>query len=340
MAVLKSPSKRAHLIVLKKMGLSDRAVAREIGDIDHTTVNRIWRSHLKGNDIFKPKHSSGRPRKLRLSDTHWACLLLTRGLSKTAADLQRQYFPNVSVETLRRYLRELDFKVYRRRRVPYLSRKTRRRRLKWGRVFSSWDKVDWLHVAFSDESKFVIFNAGGPIIYWKKRRSPPKPWHVKQVIKHGGGNVMVWGYITRFGPGRLHRLTGRMNTAKYTQALTTAYLGSLPTFGLRSSDLIFQHDNDPKHSSRGTTKWLLDHKIRVLPWPSSSPDMNPIEHVWDYLDRAVRSRPVLPRNQDELWDALQEEWYKIPMDFIAKLYDSMTDPIDALIKAKGGHTQY
>jgi hypothetical protein len=131
-----------------------------------------------------------------------------------------------------------------------------------------------------------------------------------------------------------------MNTTKYIEALSNAYLGSLPVFGLRALDLIFQHDNDPKHTSRGTTKWLIEHKIRTLPWPSSSPDMNPIEYVSTYLDRQLRSCPILPTNRNELWAALQEEWYKIPTDFISKLYESMPDRIVALYKAKGGHTRY
>ncbi|KAF8593350.1 hypothetical protein BDV93DRAFT_461407, partial [Ceratobasidium sp. AG-I] len=71
---------------------------------------------------------------------------------------------------------------------------------------------------------------------------------------------------------------------------------------LRSCDLIFQHDNDPKHKSLRATQWLLNHRICVLPWPSHSSDMNPIEHVWAYLDAQVRAQAVLPRNRDELWN--------------------------------------
>jgi transposase len=212
--------------------------------------------------------------------------------------------------------------------------------LKWARAFETWDKIDWGHVGFSDESKFVVFGAGGPVRFWKKRGAKLKPSNVKQVIKFGGGSVMVWGYITRLGVGKIHRIQGTMNTAKYIHILSNVYLRSLPDFGLRRSSLIFQHDNDPKHTSRGTTKWLIENKIRVLPWPPNSPDMNPIEHVWDYLDKQIRLRRPLPQNPNALWTALKEEWYNIPSSYIASLYDSMPNRIEALRKARGGHTTY
>ncbi|TFK58033.1 hypothetical protein BDN72DRAFT_782606 [Pluteus cervinus] len=68
--------------------------------------------------------------------------------------------------------------------------------------------------------------------------------------------------------------------------------------------------------------------------------MNIIEHVWDYLDRRLRHRERPPKTRDELWEALQEEWHKIPLKYIRKLYLSIPRRIQALVRANGRYTKY
>ena len=68
--------------------------------------------------------------------------------------------------------------------------------------------------------------------------------------------------------------------------------------------------------------------------------MNIIEHVWDALERRVRTHKPLPSNLDQLWDILQQEWYSLDFSYIQKLYDSLPTRVQALKDAHGSHTHY
>jgi transposase len=61
-------------------------------------------------------------------------------------------------------------------------------------------------------------------------------------------------------------------------------------------DMTLQHDNATSHTARSVRDFLQDRKVSVLPWPAKSPDLNPIEHIWELLDRRVRARAISPRN--------------------------------------------
>ena len=87
--------------------------------------------------------------------------------------------------------------------------------------------------------------------------------------------------------------------------------------------LMLQHDNARPHVARICTQFLEAENIPVLAWPAYSPDMSPIEHVWDALDRRIRQRVPVPANIEQLRTAIEEEWTNIPQATINNLINSM-----------------
>jgi len=85
-----------------------------------------------------------------------------------------------------------------------------------------------------------------------RRRSGEEfePQNVWQVLKHGGGSVMVWGCMTSAGWGRLVLIEGTMDAELYCSVLEEGLLTTLDDLKINRSDIIFQQDNDPKHKSR------------------------------------------------------------------------------------------
>lgn len=94
------------------------------------------------------------------------------------------------------------------------------------------------------------------------------------------------------------------------------------------------------HVARVCQQFLTNSNIHPLDWPAFSPDLSPIEHLWDKLDRRVRTRPNAPTNHVQLTHALHEEWNNIPMAMINTLVNSMHRRIRAAKAAHGGHTRY
>ena len=101
---------------------------------------------------------------------------------------------------------------------------------------------------------------------------------------------------------------------------------------------IFQHDNDPKHTSRLVKGWLNDNKVNVLPWPAQRPDLNPIEHLWEEVDRRLQGENY--SKEGDLMAAIEREWKKIPLNRIIKLIDSMPSFCHAVIRVKEFVTKY
>ncbi|EUC62926.1 transposable element Tcb2 transposase, partial [Rhizoctonia solani AG-3 Rhs1AP] len=333
------PEVRAQILALRETGLTLRLVAAKLG-VPFPTVARTCRNWEKTRSYHSNRARSGRPRKMRLADARFAALSLSRTRLATAAQLRRDYFPHVSTETVRRRLREMGINNYTRRRVPLLTKRHLKARRDWAQDHATWSVDHWRRVIFSDESKFNIFGSDGPLRCWRRPGLALDPRYTRKTVKHGGGSIMVWGCITAQGVGRLHRIDGRLTAVRYTEILQEELPGTLREHSIPPRRAIFQHDNDPKHTAKHTREWIGNRRLSLLPWPANSPDMNPIENVWDYLDRRVRMRPQLPTNANQLWAILQEEWECIPHAYIDKLCDSMVQRVEDLMQAKGGNTRY
>ena len=96
----------------------------------------------------------------------------------------------------------------------------------------------------------------------------------------------------------------------------------------RHGPALLMHDNARPHRNN----------INV-PWPAVSPDMNPIEHIWDYIGRKVRTRGNV-HNLRDLENALIQEWNNIPNVVIRRYVRSMPGRFAACINSRGGHTRY
>ena len=147
---------------------------------------------------------------------------------------------------------------------------------------------------------------------------------------------MVWGGISHGVKSLLIVVPGNLTAVRYRDEILRPIAVAL----VQQHQMTFQHDNARPLVARVCQDFLANNNIVPLDWPPYSPDLSPIEHLWDELDRHVRRRRIIPDILGQLQTALLEEWENIPMRKINALVNSMQMRIRAVINARGGHTRY
>ncbi|KAI2666726.1 Transposable element Tcb1 transposase [Labeo rohita] len=171
---------------------------------------------------------------------------------------------------------------------------------------------------------------------WRKTGEREMPKCLKSSAKYPQ-SVMVWGAMSAAGVGPLCFIKGRVNAASYQEILEHFMFPSAEKL-YGDKDFIFQHDLAPAHSAKTTGKWFTDHGITVLNWPANSPDLNPIENLWDIVKRKLRD--ARPNTLNELKAAIEASWASITPQQCHRLIASMPRRIEAVISAKGFPTKY
>ena len=94
------------------------------------------------------------------------------------------------------------------------------------------------------------------------------------------------------------------------------------------------------NTHHGRPQWFEDNNIEVLPWPAQSPNLNPIEHLWEHIKQQLCKYETSPKGAHDLWRRLADEWNEIAPGVCQNLIESMPSCIQAVSKGRGGHTKY
>lgn len=316
-----------------KSGLSKHSIAT-ILRVDRRTLRR-WIERYRRVGDYKRIIGSGRKRKT--SNREERMLLRTTKANPFASGptLHKLCNFSASIRTLRRLLNENGMISGSPKFVPLLTESHKRIRLDWAMRRCLWRFPQWGRIIWTDESRFTLRHRDGRLKVWRLKGGNSYMKYTHPVVQGDGGSLHVWGAIWMNGKSNLVVLQRNVNAEEYRRILTEHLL----PITSEMENYIFQDDNAAPHRAKIVHEFKTNAQIRSLPWPARSPDLNPIEHVWDYLGRKIKEGGVLP-DLNSLKSALITSWNEMPITFVNRLIESMPRRIGEVIEAKGGNTRY
>lgn len=328
-------------VTLANEGLSSRAIALRLG-VSHTTISRVVQRFRETNDHNR-RQGQGRPRITTAIQDRFITLHALRERFTSTRKIQMQFrrVHNVqlSVDTVSRRLREQNLHIRIPATGPKLNADHRRARLEFAREHLDWNLQDWERVLFTDESRFCLYSSDRRQRVIRRPNERYAQCNIRETTLFNGGSVMVWGGISFTAKTDLVSLRGgSLNSRRYiTDILSEHVIPFAPYIG---NNFLLMHDNAKPHTARIVDEYLQEVNVETLNWPSRSPDLNPIEHLWDILGRRLRDRQPPPLSLDDVEQMLIQIWNEIDQDQIRSLISSMQRRCEAVIRSRGGNTRY
>lgn len=336
-----TPAQVAQAVALINQGLTQREVAIVLNVPRSSMQYALKRYQETGRYTRRP--GSGGVRCTSARDDRFIVLEILRNRFLTAVEIRQRLQiargVNVSERTIRRRMEEVNLKARRPARGPELLRQHRVARLQFARDHANWTHEQWARVLFTDECRIALRAPDGRERVWRRRGERFLPSTTKQTVSFHGGSIMVWGGISSDARTELVVIDNRLTAMRYIEEIIQEHV--VPYMGYIGYDqFLLMHDNARPHVAHCVNEYLQNVGIHKLQWPARSPDLNPIEHIWDMLKRSIKSPPNPPQTINELRNAAVAAWENLSQTNVRNIIQSMPDRMQAVIRARGGNTRY
>lgn len=231
------------------------------------------------------------------------------------------------------------------RKKVFLKAETKAKRLQFALDHRHWTVEDWRRVLWTDECYVWLGGARGNI--WVTRK--PGEDYLEECIApkfKKQNSVMIWGGILGGKKAPLvlwdKKDWGTITAKTYVDHVLQPVLWPFwyHESQVSESTVWVMEDGAPAHRAHFTQNHRDFLHMPSLIWPASSPDLNPIENVWNLLKNRLNQRTPRPKGVVEMKEAIIEEWDRITEAEILEFVDSIPERIEAVIAASGGHTRW
>lgn len=352
-----------------RKGNTVTCVADTIG-VSRNTVSKWWRRY-NATQCVSRKRGSGRKRLIDPATEDQVLDLITSSGSHSADQASKQLCAegvlmhpvhrSTIIRAARRAAKRSGDKLWVQRGKPpkAMTAATRKKRLDFAQANLN---TNFSHVLFTDRKKFHFRYPGSKVkpCRWVKGLARTSPAAVYQPNKPQCLNVYCG--ISKYGTTATHMVAGsskytsqhtnqkgqaakNITASEYKEVMNSTLLPEgKRLFTVQGiSTWTFQQDNDPSHKRAPelVKQWNEEHKssVQVLAkWPPNSPDLNPIENLWGWVQREVDQMGC--STFEEFRQAVQDKLATVPQQHLVNLCDSMKDRLHAVIENEGGPTKY
>jgi transposase len=315
-----SEIERTEIVTWHNAGLSVRAIARKVRKPKSTVQDTIQNWTKRGSVMSK--HRSGRPAKVTTQVRKRVNRYLKRRDDAVATEIVKDLDLDVTPRTVQKVRLELGYKSSKGKPKITLTEKDKRERVKWCKRHLQ-DK--FTNMIFSDEKPFELYKRRR--LSWTKRGAERKG---KVTVKYPP-KIQCWGGISRQGKTQLVFWKGRPKSKDYCDTLKRALLPAIKAYYPKQHR--FLHDRDSTHKSKETLAWLEQQSINSFLCPVRSPDLNPIEMIWNTLEYKAMSHN--PMTEEELERCVIEEWDNLDQKIVNSCIDKVISRIPQVIKSGG-----
>jgi len=299
----------------------------------HRTTIKNWILKYQKEGAVQRVKQPGRPNKFSEKEQHHIIVTAKRNRFSSMNTIINETGLQMHHQTLQSTLKNNGLYSCKVVHTQYVSPLNRRQRRIWFKLYGDWTNIEWRKVLFSDENAFKLQKAENNVRVIREKRQGYNPAFTKPRFKATQTKIHVWGIISKKGVGPLVFLDSTVTKDTYMElldAIVIDYIMELEDYF--HHPFVWQHDNAPAHDSvqivgreyktETVIGWFQEVGIQLLKHPGNSPDLNPIENLWDIIDNQLR-KEYHTTNVSLVKCRIEKIWYSIPRETVLKLLDSM-----------------
>ncbi|KAH9641330.1 hypothetical protein HF086_002652 [Spodoptera exigua] len=325
---------RNSIINLRDSGLNISEISREL-NMSRNTV-KLWLRRFDSEGSLERMPRMPQPTILTQERVQRMVSIFEQHPFTSTRLLAEEF--ECTAQTIRNGLRRAGIKNRKPAKKISLTEAHKAARVRFARDYRDFD---FSHVIFTGEKSFQSSQIGRRYL-WRVNNTRYEPRNVLPNNESGHVVVNMWAWMSAAGPGELVYIPGRATGATYLELLQDTMLPTVRVVYPEAEhpEITFIQDNCPIQRSRIVQQWIDQQpNLRTVPWPSRSPDLNPVENLWAIMvqrwdPRSERTKEALVAHVDEVWESLRGS------DLCESLVKSMRSRCDAVIDAGGALTKY